>query len=630
MLAHTSIVRLVLGLFCFSFFSSLFAQNQVSILSTPTEGYIFPVDSDQGSVRYGVGESRINNQTGNQASIQMIISGNGIQDTTFHNISSGIHDLEVDIPQFMANPYATYSLKVKTPTEEIVINNLSVGIHLGAVGHSLMAGAGNDTSIVQDKVWVSHQNNQGNWTYVPAQASNSSNPGYIGGTGLLLAMAAADSLNANILLNNKAVSSSLIQDCVGQINQLAAIPNFFPSWIMVWTGGNDIAVAIGNKTRAQLESEMSSDYSALYDHIVATYPEAEHLYFADNFPAGEQEIGMQDIDWVALNAKIVEELPSQKGPRAKYISSTQLGKMQDDLRHWESEAIMDFAPHLGQSLRAHYLGQSALIEPIRIQGISWDAIQSQARLTLSDNVVFRKGTPRRAFYGRTSTGTIIVANQVSLHNGNEIWLNFNSRPDDIIFVGQQVFKINGTPYYPIANVYGNGRSLAVSWWESIDVIFPIEILNFEVREHKLFWELISEFDSERAFLERSVDNQNFEEVQELLFAEKRSSGSYLEKEWPANALFFRLKMLDQNGQITYSGSRTMRLSPQDQITFGPNPIQAHEEIRLNQEAYVRIYDLRARLIYESTEAVRYFTSPKESGVYLLQFDGRGFQKLLVE
>ena len=105
MLAHTSIVRLVIGLFCFTCISlSLFAQNQVSILSTPTEGYIFPIDSDQGSVRYGVGESRINNQTGNQASIQMIISGNGVQDTTFHSIASGIHDLEVDIPQFMANP----------------------------------------------------------------------------------------------------------------------------------------------------------------------------------------------------------------------------------------------------------------------------------------------------------------------------------------------------------------------------------------------------------------------------------------------------------------------------------------------------------------------------------------------
>ncbi|MEL6254023.1 MAG: hypothetical protein AAFR87_18590 [Bacteroidota bacterium] len=631
MLAKTSIPRLWVGLFCYFFISSqLFSQNQVSILSAPAEGYVFPVDSDQGSIRYGIGESRIDNQSGNLAEIQMIISGNGFLDTTFHNISTGIHDVEVDIPQFMSNPYATYSLKIKTPTEEIEINNLSVGIHLAAVGHSLMAGAGNDTSIVQDKVWVSHLDNQGNWTYVPAQANNSSNPGYIGGTGLILAMAAADSLNANILLNNKAVSSSLIQDCIGQINQLATIPNFFPSWIMVWTGGNDIAVAIGNKSRDQLESEMSSDYSNLYDHIVATYPEAEHLYFADNFPAGEQELGMQNIDWVALNTKIIEELPSQKGPKAKYISSTQLGKMQDDLRHWESEAILDFAPRLGQSLRAHYLGQSALIEPIRIQGTSWDALQSQARLTLSDPVVFRKGIPNRAFYGRTSNGTIIVANQVSLHNGNEIRLSFNSRPDDIIFVGQQVFKINGTPYYPIANVYGGGRSLAVSWWESIDVIFPIEILNFEAKDHKLYWDLISDFENERAFLERSVDNQHFEEVQEIFFIDKLSNGSYEEKEWPARELFFRLKMQDQNGQITYSGSRTMKLRSIDQITFGPNPIKPKREVQLNQEAHVRIYDLRAKLLYKSTEAIRFFPSPEEAGMYFLQFDGKDFQKLWVK
>ncbi|MDW3646195.1 MAG: hypothetical protein R8P61_03955 [Bacteroidia bacterium] len=623
-------IRLYLGLFLCLSSPQLFAQNQVNILSAPTEGYIFPIDSDLGSVRYGVGESRIDNQTSNLVSIEMIISGNGYQDTTFHSISTGIHDLEVEIPQFMANPYATYSLKVKTPTEEIEIDNLSVGIHLGAVGHSLMAGAGNDTSIVQDKVWVSHLNNLGNWTYVPAQANNSSAPGYIGGTGLLLAIAAADSLNANILLNNKAVSSSLIQDCVGQINQLAAIPNFSPSWIMVWTGGNDIAVAIGNKTRAQLETEMSSDYSMLYDHILSAFPEADQLYFADNFPAGEQELGMQNIDWVALNAKIIEELPAQKGPKAKYISSTQLGKMQDDLRHWESEAILDFAPRLGQSLRAHYLGQSTLLEPIRIQSISWDAIQSQARLTLSDVVVFRKGTPNRAFYGRTSNGTIIVANQVSLHNGNEIRLNFNSRPDDIIFVGQQVFKTNGTPYYPIANVYGNGRSLAVSWWEGLDLIFPIEILNFEVRGNKIYWNLISEFDNERAFLERSLDNQAFEEVQEIYFFDKKALDVYEEKEWPAEELFFRLKMIDQNGQITYSGSRTMRSQPSDRILFGPNPVQINQQIRINKEAYVRIYDLRAKLIYESLTTVRTFPGPEEAGIYLLQFDGQEFKKLWVQ
>lgn len=629
MLAQTSLFRLCIGLIFF-FSSQTFAQNQVSILTTPTEGYIFPINSDQGNVRYGVGESRIDNQSGNQAMIEMIVSGNGFLDTTFHSISAGIHDLEVDIPQFMANPYATYSLKIKTPTEEIEIDKLSVGFHLGALGHSLMAGSGNDTSIVQDKVWVSHMNNQGEWIYVAGQANNSSAPGYVGGTGLLLAMAAADSLNANILLNNKANPSTLIQDCVGQLNQLAVIPNFYPSWIMVWTGGNDIAAAIGNKTAVQLENEMTSDYSALYDHIVATYPEADQLYFADNFPAGEQELGMQNIEWGALNAKIVEALTIQKGPKARYISSTQLGKMQDDLRHWESEAILDFAPRLGQSLRGHYASSPVSLEPIRIQHVSWDAIQSQARLTLSDQVVFRNGTPSRAFYGRTSNGTVIVANQLSLHNGNEIRLDFSSRPDDIIFVGQQVFKINGTPYYPVANVYGNGRSLAVSWWESVDLIFPIEVLAFEVRDRKLYWELLSEFENERAFLERSMDNRHFEEVQELLFVNKQSSGFYLENEWPAHELFYRLKMIDQNGNITFSGTRTLKSQPSENISFGPNPIRANQQVRLTQEAHVRIYDLRASLIYESSNAVRNFPSPKEAGIYLLQIDGRACQKLRVE
>ncbi|MEM6805057.1 MAG: SGNH/GDSL hydrolase family protein, partial [Bacteroidota bacterium] len=534
-------------------------------------------------------------------------------------------------PWFATDPFQTYDIRIITAYGETRINNLSSGIHIGALGHSLMSGLGNDTTLFQDKVWVSHFNDVGNWEYLPAQASNSNAPAYIGGTALLMALELADSLERRIMFNSAAVPGSLVQDCMSQLNDLQAIPNFYPSWMLVWTGGNDIMAALSNKSKAQFANDLQNDLQALHNDIRSTYPNASQLYMADYFPAAEQEVGLQEVDRASMISEKVYQLQANNVSKVKVQNASLLNKLQDDLIHWELEAVERFVKGLASQIKSNEANTPFSTDQIEIQALGWDAAQNKAIISLSEEVEFRGGQPDRAFYGRLSNGNIIPSTSVQLiqtngNMGDEIALGFSVQPEDIIYLGQNLFN-TGASSYVVPSIVSGNRSLSLQGWQNLDLIFPINILSFEQIANKIHWTLLAEHQEERAVLERAINTQDFEEVLSINFEDKKAQGVYEESVWPADRLYYRLKLTDLNGINTYS--QTLSLSKQDasQISWGPNPLQSSDYLYISEPQHVIIYDLQGRELFRTEVPSQQIKLPGLAGMYLMKM-GNGYNSLL--
>ncbi|MBL0146805.1 MAG: choice-of-anchor A family protein [Chitinophagaceae bacterium] len=90
------------------------------------------------------------------------------------------------------------------------------------------------------------------------------------------------------------------------------------------------------------------------------------------------------------------------------------------------------------------------------------------------------------------------------------------------------------------------------------------------------WQTINENNTSYFEVERSYNNNSFETIyRAYTFVANGGNGTYHFNDNTfantSNTLFYRIKMVDQNGRATYSKTATVKIAQQTQITVWPNP-----------------------------------------------------------
>ncbi|MCB0836175.1 MAG: DUF5060 domain-containing protein [Bacteroidetes bacterium] len=167
---------------------------------------------------------------------------------------------------------------------------------------------------------------------------------------------------------------------------------------------------------------------------------------------------------------------------------------------------------------------------------------------------------------------------------------------------------------------------------------PVELLRFEAQsngfEVSLAWETAHEQNSDVFEVERSLDGADFDQIG-MVYAsgnsDQRRSYLFVDENPISSKLYYRLKMVDLDGQYEYSNIETIEFTP---APLKVRPVPTDGEIFLdfseswvqeNQGMSVRIIDLAGRVIYESALQTGQISLPfsidlsfQPSGIYFLQ------------
>jgi len=172
----------------------------------------------------------------------------------------------------------------------------------------------------------------------------------------------------------------------------------------------------------------------------------------------------------------------------------------------------------------------------------------------------------------------------------------------------------------IATTYNNlnapGTFISAENTETNPLILPIELISFDVEyidgKVELTWSTAAEFNNSHFMIERTNDNEYFEEIG-LVAAVGNSNERndyYFTDEYPLNGLsYYRLKQVDYDGVETHSKLVVIKI--EDEINIGftvfPNPVKASDGLNfkyngpLNDDVtQIRIVDVYGKEVFNSS------------------------------
>lgn len=163
------------------------------------------------------------------------------------------------------------------------------------------------------------------------------------------------------------------------------------------------------------------------------------------------------------------------------------------------------------------------------------------------------------------TGTGLTGRPIS---GNYIYTNGtldlgDGETDDLVFINQDKFQLSkntsafgaDTQMYPV---------LSTSTYVSLSFL-PVEMISFEVNLHNQAISLEWKTEQEEGFshfdIERAVKNKPFIKIAKTPSKGTGSIYEFLDNDYPESSaeIFYRLKMVDQDGTFSYSEIRSVRL-----------------------------------------------------------------------
>jgi Secretion system C-terminal sorting domain len=177
------------------------------------------------------------------------------------------------------------------------------------------------------------------------------------------------------------------------------------------------------------------------------------------------------------------------------------------------------------------------------------------------------------------------------------------------------------------------------------VVLPLELLNFQAKKEKntinVSWNINNNKQLKAFVLEKAVDAIHFFPLETLDLTSKSNEYNYLDKNPTIGDNFYRLKMEDLDGKVTYS--TTIQTPFQRSGLFiknlYPNPfeetllVQCHSD--QEDAIHLRLFDYYGRVVaqadYEGntgTQLLRLATAPLPSGVYLLEITQGGSSQLI--
>ena len=172
---------------------------------------------------------------------------------------------------------------------------------------------------------------------------------------------------------------------------------------------------------------------------------------------------------------------------------------------------------------------------------------------------------------------------------------------------------------------------------------PVNLVYFEAKPDKdrvlLNWTTVSETSNDYFSIESSLDAENFEEVCRVSGAGNSNTTlqySTFDNRPYRGVSYYRLKQVDFNGKIMYSGIKVVNMPTlwENEMVVSPNPTLGNIFVRLDPEVFTKVdielRDLQGRIVFEKKECEVDVQNPLNidltsfpQGVYFLNAAGNG-------
>jgi hypothetical protein len=198
-----------------------------------------------------------------------------------------------------------------------------------------------------------------------------------------------------------------------------------------------------------------------------------------------------------------------------------------------------------------------------------------------------------------------------------------------------------TWYYYAIITQGDGNKIVTSpiWLtRAAGAPLPVRLLNFTAalqgtNHVRLQWQTADEVNSDHFIVERSTDMNRFSEIGKISAKGSNSSYSLIDGNAIEGLNYYRLRQVDKNGQLEYSGVVTVRVHKGLMVTVSPNPSKGMVTVRRSgtSSVMVQVVDIAGNRVYNKQHAGAQFSldlSTLPNGFYLLRV-GEELQQLVI-
>ena len=257
----------------------------------------------------------------------------------------------------------------------------------------------------------------------------------------------------------------------------------------------------------------------------------------------------------------------------------------------------------------------------------WDVDLNGAVMTGPVNVRF--------FYSQKELDSIILAknNYVTATGGNDegFWWFKTISPDEFIpspstvtydnvlnsiileDVNTTGALINGTLYAQFNDITSFSGGTAASGVGPGNPV-PVGLLSFNAkraaRVNMLSWITTQEINTDRFIVERGADSRNFTAIGEVTAAGNSSGNinySFIDHTPVRGVNFYRLKVVERNGNTKYSDVRSVRNEGTADIAVYPNPVKDMMMVNISSDkidrAIITITDMNGKLLQVKNTAI---------------------------
>jgi GEVED domain/Secretion system C-terminal sorting domain len=156
---------------------------------------------------------------------------------------------------------------------------------------------------------------------------------------------------------------------------------------------------------------------------------------------------------------------------------------------------------------------------------------------------------------------------------------------------------------------------------------PTKLLRFEGKytegSHQLTWQTESEVNAAYFDVERSLNGQYFDKIATVKAFGKANTYALEDKKVTQNTVYYRLKMVDNNGSFEYSKIIALHAGKHNNVLYiFPNPVTEFLTIETTDEGDRQVVNLLGQTVLRSKATQQIDVSTLPSGTYFLKVGGQ--------
>lgn len=247
-------------------------------------------------------------------------------------------------------------------------------------------------------------------------------------------------------------------------------------------------------------------------------------------------------------------------------------------------------------------------------------------------------------FSDVETYVIHLTNSVPIAAGDvfDFYLNVKPTSNTTTPTGEVVtLNVDRTIPIQTANADAGNDNVSKSFTVAAGASLPVRSVHLSSTSNassvNLKWVTESEYNTDKFIIERSEDNRSFKALGETKAAGHTTSSTAYTSVDDIRAvgnkpvLFYRIKVLDNDGKYSYSNTIAIRFAKQSKAQVWPSPFSSQLNIQVEQEAGasldVKIFNLSGIMVYNKRQLTTAGTntiqlvdqvSKLSSGMYIIE------------